>query len=279
MATNETEATTTATPETTPAATGDVTLTAQEQSFMEGGAAPQAQQDAGETQATDQAAETAAQPAPIVSAEDALMKKLAPFIQQTIRESLPQHEQSQQEQQLALGIDNEVKGLAAILGEDAAGPLKAFGDKIAKSVSAIISQNNQQVQRAQNYMAQMQFERAIDSLKPRFPQLAEEGVLEDVQKRALKLARSGDYEDMHSVVSDAARIVLFDRMTTDQQKKNAIMNRAKSQGQPMTPGRAANGTFTAKPKTFDDRADAFMETYDKTGGNLDKAKAAASAAD
>jgi hypothetical protein len=138
----------------------------------------------------------------------------------------------------ALALDDEGTKLLVDFQQQAMSPL----------LQTIKSQEDL-IQQTQMALMGMQEDMAVDQLRERFPQLADTDSMTRVRQRMGTLVSSGNYNDMMSLLEDAASIE-FARQTTDEVKAaRDKLGQLRSNGQPVPatgPAPAAQTTYTSE---------------------------------
>tara|TARA_R100000808_G_C2154131_1_gene164897 strand:- start:333 stop:1364 length:1032 start_codon:yes stop_codon:yes gene_type:complete len=158
-------------------------------------------------------------------------------------------------------FEKSMADISEIFGEEAAGVIMSPIQAMSQALGTAI----QQIQALTGYAEAKEMEVARGSLRERFPQLDTEDAYGQVVERMRTLHKSGDYNDIRSLMTDAARILYADAAPP---RDAASENKAKSRGQPTI----ASKTMTGKKSlTQEDREDAALDAiFD--GGGLDGAK-------
>tara|TARA_Y100001973_G_C5197558_1_gene335337 strand:- start:124 stop:1149 length:1026 start_codon:yes stop_codon:yes gene_type:complete len=153
--------------------------------------------------------------------------------------------------------------MSEIFGEEAAEVLMQPIAQLSQSLAAAI----QQIQTLTGHAEARELSVAKESLRERFPQLDAEDAYQSVVDRMKTLYKSGDYDNIRSLMTDAARIVFADEAPP---RDTAAENKAKSLGQPTVATKTKTATKTF---THEDREDAALDAiFD--GDGLDGAKKA-----
>ena len=149
----------------------------------------------------------------------------------------------------ALALDDEGTKLLVEFQQQSMAPLL----QTIKSQEDLIKQTQMTILGMQEGMA-------VDQLRERFPQLADTKTMTRVRKRMRTLLSSRNYDDMPSLLEDAASIE-FARQTTDEVKAaREKLGQLRSNGQPVPatgPAPAAQTTYTS-----DDLEDMVLEALD-----------------
>jgi hypothetical protein len=149
----------------------------------------------------------------------------------------------------ALALDDEGTKLLVDFQQQAMSPL----------LQTIKSQEDL-IQQTQMSLMGMQEDMAVDQLRERFPQLADTNSMTRVRERMGTLVSSGNYNDMMSLLEDAASIE-FAKQTTDEVKAaRDKLGQLRSNGQPVPatgPAPAAQTTYTSE-----DLEDMVLEALD-----------------
>ena len=157
-------------------------------------------------------------------------------------------------------MEKSMTDISEIFGQEAA---QAIMSPI-QSLTQALAGAYQQIQRLTGYAESKEMDVARASLKERFPQLDTEEAYGQVVEKMKTLHKSGDYQSIQNLMTDAARIVYAE---TAPPKDNTPVNKAKSLGQP---------TVTTKTKTgkksldHESREDAALDAI-LNGGGLDGA--------
>ena len=160
-------------------------------------------------------------------------------------------------------FEQSLTDISEIFGEEAAGAIMSPIQAMSQALGAAV----QQIQALTGYAEAREMEVARGSLRERFPQLDTEEAYGQVVERMKSLHKSGDYSDIRSLMTDAARIAYADEA---QPKDTAAENKAKSRGQPTTMSKTKTGN---KSLTQEDREDAALDAIFQ-GGGFDGAKKA-----
>lgn len=160
-------------------------------------------------------------------------------------------------------FEQTMTNISEIFGEEAAGAIMSPIQSMSQALGAAI----QQIQALTGHAEAKEMEVVRGSLRERFPQLDTEEAYGQVVERMKSLHKSGEYADIRSLMTDAARITYADEAPP---RDVTAENKAKSRGQPTT----ASKTMTGKKSlTQDDREDAALDAiFD--GGGLNEAKSA-----
>lgn len=153
--------------------------------------------------------------------------------------------------------------MSEIFGEEAAEVLMQPIAQLSQSLAAAI----QQIRTLTGHAEARELKVAKESLRERFPQLDTEESYQSVVERMKTLYKSGDYNNINSLMTDAARIVFADEAPPRDAKAE---NKAKSLGQPTVATKTKTGVKTF---THDDREDAALDAI-FNGDGLDGAKKA-----
>lgn len=149
-------------------------------------------------------------------------------------------------------LENSVKPFADIFGDDAAEALQIYSKTAVEPLAT-------QLQAQQAMLEQMLLDRSRDMLGDRFPQLSTDDGYAKVADRMQNLVKTGQYNDINSLMSDAARIEFSDsanEAALDYQKKKMHQ---KSSGQ-MT--LADHASTPSQAMTNDEREDKLLEALD-----------------
>ena len=153
--------------------------------------------------------------------------------------------------------------MSEIFGEEAAEVLMSPIAQLSQSLASAIKQ----IQTLTGHAEAKELTVAKESLRERFPQLDTEESYQSVVDRMKTLYKSGDYNNINSLMTDAAKLVFADIAPP---RDTSAENKAKSLGQPTVATKTKAGVKTF---THDDREDAALDAiFDGTG--LDGAKAA-----
>lgn len=104
-------------------------------------------------------------------------------------------------------------------------------------------------------LERMVLKEARANLQERFPQVSEDASWDKVLERARTLSTTGGYDDIESMVADAARLELSDMTVRDRQRDMARKHSARSNGTPTPPTRARKHT----PATPDELREAVLD--------------------
>ena len=149
----------------------------------------------------------------------------------------------------ALALDDEGTKLLVDFQQQAMEPLL----QTIKAQESLIEQT-------QMTLLGMQEDMAVEQLRERFPQLAQADSMARVRQRMGTLVSSGNYNDMMSLIEDAASIE-FARQTTDEVKAaRDRLGQLRSNGQPVPATGPAPAAQTAY--TSDDLEDMVLEALD-----------------
>jgi len=149
-------------------------------------------------------------------------------------------------------LENSVKPFADIFGDDAAEALQIYSKTAVEPLAT-------QLQAQQAMLEQMLLDRSRDMLGDRFPQLSTDDGYAKVADRMQNLVKTGQYNDINSLMSDAARIEFSDsanEAALDYQKKKMHQ---KSSGQ-MT--LADHASTPSQAMTNDEREDKLLDALD-----------------
>lgn len=160
-------------------------------------------------------------------------------------------------------FEQSLTDISEIFGEEAASAILSPIQAMSQALGAAV----QQIQALTGYAEAKEMEVARGSLRERFPQLDTEEAYGQVVERMKSLHKSGDYNDIRSLMTDAARIMYADEA---QPKDTVAENRAKSMGQPTIMSKTKTGK---KSMTQEDREDAALDAI-LQGGGFDGAKKA-----
>tara|TARA_R110000824_G_scaffold351048_2_gene537952 strand:+ start:356 stop:1375 length:1020 start_codon:yes stop_codon:yes gene_type:complete len=139
--------------------------------------------------------------------------------------------------------------ISEIFGEEATDALLSPVTQLSQALGAAI----QQIQVLAGHAETREMGSAKESLRERFPQLDTEDAYQSVVERMKTLYKSGDYNDIRSLMTDAARISFAD---AEPPKDTSAINKAKSLGQPITTSKVAGAK---KSLTQDDRENAALD--------------------
>ena len=145
--------------------------------------------------------------------------------------------------------DQTKTDISDIFGEEAANVLMSPIAQLSQALGMAINQ----IQALTGHAEAREMGVAKESLRERFPQLDTEDAYQSVVERMKTLYKSGDYKDIRSLMTDAARISFADM---EPPKDHNAINKAKSLGQPTAVSKVAKAK---KSLTHDDREDAALD--------------------
>lgn len=145
-------------------------------------------------------------------------------------------------------LKEAVQPFAEIFGDDAAQALQSV-------TQAAIQPYVEQLQMQANAMEALMIDSARGQLSGEYPQLASQEGYQAVQDRMKSLLKTGDYSDVNSLMSDAARITFASESNSQARNYQSKLAQDRSSGQ-MTP--SDKGSIPQKSMTDDDRDNAML---------------------
>lgn len=152
--------------------------------------------------------------------------------------------------------------ISEVFGEEAAESIMAPVRSLSNMLANMYVNMAQQTGRAEK----QELGRVRTQLQERFPQLADEGNFSSVVEKMQSLYKTGDYQNLNDLMTDAVRIRLADAAPPKTQQ-----HAARSAGQPTT--RSSNRRIGETPLTHDDRENAALDAI-FNGDGLDGASKA-----
>lgn len=165
------------------------------------------------------------------------------------------------DQPVVADLDQAVKPFADIFGEDAAEALTGYSKAAVKPLVDALAAQSQMVE-------DMMLKSTKSDLLDRFPQLADQESYARVSTRMQTLAKSGEYSDFRSLMSDAARIEFSDdshQASTEISSKRA-KDKAAGQMSPATGSEPPSHSLSS-----DEREEALLDALE-SGMPINEAK-------
>jgi len=157
-------------------------------------------------------------------------------------------------------MEQSMSDISEIFGEEAAHALMSPIQSLTQALHGAY----QQIQRLTGYAESKEMDATRASLKERFPQLNEDDAYGQVVERMRSLHKSGDYDSIQNLMTDAARIVYSEIAPV---VDKTAENKAKSMGQPSVTTKTQTGKKSLDHEGREDAAlDAILD-----GGGLDGA--------
>lgn len=151
-------------------------------------------------------------------------------------------------------LDEALTGFTDIFGEDAAGALKAPLEAAISPFAQQVEAGREQLSTLAQTVENLLIRDARRELADKFPALSSEEGFSTVQKRMETLVKSGGYNDMESLMSDAARIEFSDESSAAVQASRQARDIQRANGQP-TPG---SSRIPAKALSVEEVEDAVL---------------------
>lgn len=143
-----------------------------------------------------------------------------------------------------------------VIGEEAADPLKKFGQAILDKVQREIHARDHFISGLMQLVENRELSFAKKELGDRFPQLNTEDGFAQVGAEMKKLLTTGEYTDIPSLMADAARISFSDTLMDTRDRRRSESHRMKNQGQV---DMADQIRPTSRSKSVDEKEDAALD--------------------
>ena len=167
----------------------------------------------------------------------------------------------------SVDLDEAMTGFTEIFGEDAGGALKAPLKAAMTPLHNRLEESGQQMQMMARQMEELLIRDARRELSSKFPALEEQGKFESVRERMATLVKSGEYQDIPSLMSDASRIVFSDESADAVKASRNVRDAHRANGQP-TP---ASSRIPAQALSFEEKEDAVLTALE-AGESVSNAK-------
>ena len=151
-------------------------------------------------------------------------------------------------------LDEALTGFTDIFGDEAAGALRAPLEAAITPVTQQLEQGRNQLGSLMQTVEDLMVTSARANLSEKFPGLGQDTAFADVRTRMKTLVKSGGYNDMETLMSDASRIEFSDESAEAIRASRISRDRHRSNGQP-TPG---SSRIPAKAMTSEEAEDAVL---------------------
>ena len=148
-----------------------------------------------------------------------------------------------------VNLQEAVKPFADLFGDDAA---QALQQVTAAAVQPYVQQINMQ----QNVLEGLLMKEAKSELTDRYPSLNTDDGYERVSERMKVLVKSGEYNDIKELMSDASRLTFAEEGGPQGTQHQSQLAKSKASGQPTADGRSTVG---GPPMTEEERDDAILD--------------------
>lgn len=165
------------------------------------------------------------------------------------------------EQPLPVDLKTAIEPFVDVFGEDA-------GESLEKALHATVQPVLAQFKAQQDMLEGMLLQSSRQSLSEQYPRMTDDEGYARVSERMQTLVKSGDYQDINSLMADAARLEFADESAAMRKEFTSKLERDKAGGQVMPAGR------TNTPETSmddDEREDALLDALEG-GMDINEAK-------